>query len=86
MLPAHSCVEQKEEPEDPCDEYTERCRWRTENLPTEFTAGETALSSQESWMLYILECSDGTFYTGITKDIGRRLLQHMTVALPVIPG
>ena len=26
--------------------------------------------------LYILECSDGSFYTGSTKDIELRLLQH----------
>lgn len=25
---------------------------------------------------YILECSDGSYYTGSTKDIERRLLQH----------
>lgn len=29
-----------------------------------------------AWTLYILECRDGTFYTGIAKDPGRRLLQH----------
>lgn len=26
--------------------------------------------------LYILKCSDGTLYTGITNDLERRLLQH----------
>jgi putative endonuclease len=30
----------------------------------------------EPWFLYILECSDGSFYTGITKDIERRLSEH----------
>jgi len=30
----------------------------------------------DSWFLYILECSDGTLYTGITKDLERRLAQH----------
>lgn len=30
----------------------------------------------EAWFLYILECNDGTFYTGITNDIARRLQQH----------
>ncbi len=25
---------------------------------------------------YILECSDGSYYTGSTKDLERRLLQH----------
>ncbi len=28
--------------------------------------------------MYILECSDGSFYTGSTKDIERRLAQHMS--------
>ncbi|OGH67773.1 MAG: hypothetical protein A3C15_02835 [Candidatus Magasanikbacteria bacterium RIFCSPHIGHO2_02_FULL_50_9b] len=26
--------------------------------------------------LYILRCSDGTFYTGITTDLARRLAEH----------
>jgi predicted GIY-YIG superfamily endonuclease len=28
------------------------------------------------WFVYILRCGDGTFYTGITKDVGRRCRQH----------
>ena len=28
------------------------------------------------WSVYILRCSDGTFYTGITKDIGKRTQAH----------
>jgi putative endonuclease len=28
------------------------------------------------WSLYILECRDGSFYTGVTPDIDRRLLAH----------
>ena len=28
------------------------------------------------WYLYILECADGTLYTGITDDVPRRLEQH----------
>ena len=30
----------------------------------------------KTWYLYILECGDGTLYTGITDDVGRRLAQH----------
>jgi putative endonuclease len=30
----------------------------------------------ETWFVYILECADGTFYTGVTNDIGRRVRQH----------
>ena len=28
------------------------------------------------WFLYILQCRDNTFYTGITTDLERRLDQH----------
>lgn len=28
------------------------------------------------WFLYILECSDGSLYAGITKNIARRIKQH----------
>ena len=28
------------------------------------------------WKIYIIECSDGTYYTGITTDVRRRLLEH----------
>lgn len=28
------------------------------------------------WILYILECGDGTLYTGITDDLTRRLRAH----------
>lgn len=29
-----------------------------------------------SWVLYILECADGTYYTGITNDLEKRLAAH----------
>ena len=29
-----------------------------------------------SWTLYIVRCSDGTLYTGITNDLDRRLSMH----------
>lgn len=28
------------------------------------------------WSVYILECSDGTYYTGIATDVKRRLSEH----------
>lgn len=28
------------------------------------------------WFVYILECIDGTFYTGISSDVMRRVLLH----------
>jgi putative endonuclease len=30
----------------------------------------------KAWFLYIVECSDGSYYTGITTDIDRRILEH----------
>ena len=30
----------------------------------------------ESWFLYIVRCKDGTLYTGITKDLHKRLTKH----------
>ena len=30
----------------------------------------------KKWTVYILLCKDSTFYTGITNDMNRRLLQH----------
>jgi putative endonuclease len=32
----------------------------------------------KQWVLYILECKDGTLYTGITDDLERRLAVHGT--------
>lgn len=31
-----------------------------------------------SYFVYILECSDGSLYTGITKDVAKRLDEHNT--------
>ena len=30
----------------------------------------------ETWFVYMVRCSDGTLYTGITKDVSRRCQQH----------
>ncbi|MEM6580467.1 MAG: GIY-YIG nuclease family protein [Pseudomonadota bacterium] len=30
----------------------------------------------ENWQVYILECADGSLYTGIARDLERRILQH----------
>ncbi len=29
-----------------------------------------------SWTVYILQCSDGSLYTGVARDLQRRLMQH----------
>ena len=28
------------------------------------------------WHVYIIKCSDGSFYTGVTTDIERRISEH----------
>ena len=33
-------------------------------------------SVPEKWLVYIVECSDQTLYTGITLNIERRIQQH----------
>ena len=30
----------------------------------------------KQWILYMLECKDGTLYTGITDDLPRRMQAH----------
>ncbi len=30
----------------------------------------------DCWSVYILECDDGSLYTGVTKDARRRLAEH----------
>jgi putative endonuclease len=31
---------------------------------------------KRGWTVYVLRCADGTLYTGVTTDLGRRLSQH----------
>jgi putative endonuclease len=33
---------------------------------------------KREWSVYILRCGDGTFYTGIAKDISARLKKHQS--------
>jgi len=30
----------------------------------------------KEWFVYIVECSDGTFYTGISDEVDRRVAMH----------
>ena len=43
-------------------------------VPACFTGKDGNMESQ--WYLYILCCKDGTFYTGITTDVEKRLEAH----------
>lgn len=35
------------------------------------------LINTHHWFVYILECTDGSLYTGIATDVSRRLAEHM---------
>lgn len=32
--------------------------------------------SEKTWFVYILECQDGSFYTGVTNDLDKRMELH----------
>ncbi|MFV0275849.1 MAG: GIY-YIG nuclease family protein [Parahaliea sp.] len=34
------------------------------------------MAANSGWQVYILECADGSLYTGVARDMGRRLAQH----------
>lgn len=34
------------------------------------------LSVVDDWSVYILRCADGSLYTGVAKDLDKRLRQH----------
>lgn len=34
------------------------------------------MSTGDKWFVYILKCADGTYYTGITKNLDRRVDEH----------
>lgn len=36
----------------------------------------TALTSPYNWLVYIIQCTDQSLYTGITTDIQKRYRQH----------
>ncbi len=39
-------------------------------------SGTPYRNDESAWLLYIVECCDGSLYTGITNDIDRRLKEH----------
>ena len=34
------------------------------------------ITLKKKWLIYILECRDGSFYCGITNNLEKRLKQH----------
>ena len=42
---------------------------------------DTFVAPMSPWKVYMLECSDGTLYTGVTNDLQRRVEEHNTSSL-----
>ncbi|MCH1553664.1 MAG: GIY-YIG nuclease family protein [Luminiphilus sp.] len=34
------------------------------------------MTDTQKWVVYMVECTDGTLYTGVSTDLTRRLRQH----------
>lgn len=52
--------------------------WK-ESMPgraKDVTAEKLEEQPAECWFVYMLRCSDGSLYTGITNDLDRRTAQH----------
>ncbi len=49
---------------------------RMQALEADCRAAGLLAGPAEPWTVYILRCADGTLYTGIAKDVDRRLAQH----------
>jgi len=39
-------------------------------------AAAKASKAERDWCVYILRCGDGSFYTGIAKDVSARIAKH----------
>lgn len=39
--------------------------------------GEFAVNDDSRWYVYMVKCSDGSLYTGVTSDVARRLTEHV---------
>jgi putative endonuclease len=45
-------------------------------MTTHNTAPAPQTGADGPWYLYIVECRDGSLYTGVTNDLERRVAQH----------
>jgi len=41
-----------------------------------FRQARVKVPADGDWCVYLLHCADGSLYTGITRDVARRLRQH----------
>lgn len=55
----------------------DRCANRLTSLAVDAGSGREA-NLTTIWHLYLIECADGSLYTGITTDVGRRFQEHLS--------
>ena len=48
-----------------------------DNMRMKSTRQSGAASGSFPWVLYLLECENGTYYAGITTDLERRFAEHV---------
>lgn len=47
-----------------------------DTLPESASGAEESSADDDSHFVYIVECADGTYYTGYTTDVERRVGEH----------
>lgn len=48
----------------------------SKNVPEYGSSDASPLMPEPAWHLYIVRCADGSLYTGIARDVERRLAEH----------
>ena len=48
----------------------------TESAPSTANGSADNSATPSAWLVYLLECADGSLYCGITTNMNRRLHQH----------
>lgn len=48
----------------------------SKGVPSKAAEGCRVEGSHMTWYVYILQCEDGAYYTGLTTDLERRLREH----------
>ena len=46
------------------------------SAPQSVTGTHSPPANTAAWLVYLLECADGTLYCGVTNNMDRRLNQH----------
>ena len=46
------------------------------SAPQSVTGTHSPSANTATWLVYLLECADGTLYCGVTNNMDRRISQH----------